>query len=148
MRPVDELAADLLRRGEPLRIKARGGSMLPFLRDGDVAVVNPVALTEIRVGDVVCYETSPGRIFLHRVVERAEDRIQAKGDALSFTHLVGPSEFLGRVVAIERRGRLKRLDRTAARWRGRIIASFSFMIPVLLPIVLGLRRGIRAARRG
>jgi hypothetical protein len=55
--------------------------MLPFLCDGDVALVVPAAGTEISVGDVVCYETSPGRFFMHRVIERTRDRFVAKGDA-------------------------------------------------------------------
>jgi len=49
MRRADELAVQVLRRGHPLRIKTRGGSMLPFLRDGDVALVVPSARTEIGV---------------------------------------------------------------------------------------------------
>jgi hypothetical protein len=148
MHLVDDLAADLLRRGERLRIKARGGSMLPFVRDGDVAHVMPSAGREIRVGDVICYETPPGGLILHRVVERDRDRFVAKGDALAFTEAIDRQHLLGRVVAVERRGRVRRLDTRTARWRNRAIASISPLLPRLLSLALRLRPVWRAAVRG
>src|ERR1700751_2900604 len=80
-RPVDELAIQVLRRDGLLRIKARGSSMMPFIRDGDVVVVRTTASTEVGVGDVICYETPSGKLFLHRVVGRAGDGFVAKGEA-------------------------------------------------------------------
>ena len=100
MRSGDDLAADLLRRGGPLRIKARGASMVPFLWDGDVVLVVPSTGTEVGVGDVICYETSPGRLFLHRVIERRRERFVAKGDALTLQiRITGRRE--GSVAIIE-----------------------------------------------
>jgi hypothetical protein len=148
MRPVEELAAQVLRRGERLRIKARGGSMLPFLRDGDVALVTPVAADGIDLGDVICYETLPGKLFVHRVIRRQRDRLVAKGDALVFTDLIDRTQLLGKVVAVERHGRVRRLDTRTARWLNRAIASLSPLFPPLLAVALGLRRLGRAAFRG
>src|SRR2546428_11972352 len=147
MRSGDDLAADLLRRGAPLRIKARGGSMLPFLRDGDVALVMPAVGTEIGVGDVICYETPPGRLFLHRVIERRWERFVAKGDALAFTDLIAPVQVLGKVVAVQRRGRFKRLDTRIGRWRNRAIAGVSTLIPFPVAFAIRVRRIVRAALR-
>lgn len=118
--------------------------MLPFLRDGDVARVLPANGPEIGVGDVICFETSPGRLCLHRVIARDGDRLVAKGDALLFAEAVGPPQLLGKVVAVERRGRVKRLDTRAARWRNLAIASVSPLLPRLLPLAIGLRRVWRA----
>jgi len=148
MRPVDDLGAQLLRRGERLRIKARGGSMVPFLWDGDVAVVTPTAASEVDVGDVVCYEMPPGRLYLHRVIARDRDRVVAKGDALPFTEVVERAQLLGTVVAIERHGRVRRLDTPTARWRKRAIASLSPALPRALALAGRLRRLWRAALRG
>lgn len=148
MRPVEDLAAQLLRRGGPLRIKARGGSMLPFLWDGDIALVTPAGTADVAVGDVICYETPPGRLFLHRLVERTRDRFVAKGDALTFPDVIDRRQLLGKVIAIERRGRIKRLDTRAAGCRNRAIASLSPFLPPLLPLAIGLRRVWRAAFRG
>ena len=148
MSPVAELAGELLRGGAPVRIKARGGSMLPFIRDGDVVLVNPAGNSEIRLGDVICYETSPGTLFLHRVVRRRAERFVTKGDALDFTDLVFPGQVLGKAVAVVGRRRLRRLDTRTARWRNRAIAFFSPILPQLLLPALRLRRKWRAALRG
>jgi hypothetical protein len=148
MRSVDDLAAQLLRRGKGLRIKARGGSMVPFLRDGDVALVTPTAGSEVGVGDVVCYEMPPGRLYLHRVIARDRDRVVAKGDALPFTEVVERAQLLGTVVAIERHGRVRRLDTRTAQWRNRAIASLSPALPRALALAGRLRRLWRVACRG
>ncbi len=148
MRQVADLAAHLLRRGGRLRIKARGGSMTPFLWDGDVALVTPTAGREVGVGDVICYEAPSGRLFLHRVIARDRDRFVAKGDALASTDVVERAQLLGKVVAVERHGRVRRLDTRAARWRNRAIASISPLLPRLLPLAVRLRRVWRAVFRG
>ena len=148
MRPADELAAQLLRRGAPLWIKARGASMLPFVWDGDVALVTPAAWRAIGVGDVVCYETPAGRLFLHRVIERTDDRFITKGDALVATEAIARAQLLGKVTAIERRGRMMRLDGRSARWRHRAIVCAGRLIPMFVAVAFGLRRTLRAALRG
>jgi len=146
--PAEELAAQVLRRGQHLRIKARGGSMLPFIWDGDVVLVTPTAPTSIVIGDVVCYETAPGRLFLHRIIRRDGDRFVTKGDALSSAEVIEPTELLGKVVGIERRGGISRLDTRAGRWRNRAAVCVSHVVPRLLPLALRLRRGLRAALHG
>ena len=122
--------------------------MLPFLRDGDVALVLPAARTEVGVGDVICYEASPGRLFVHRVIERARDRFLAKGDALACVDVIGPPQLLGKVVAIERHGRLRRLDSRIAHWRNRVVASLSRRLPLLFALAVDVGRSARAALRG
>ena len=120
--------------------------MIPFILDGDVVLVGPAGNSEILVGDVICYEISPGRLFLHRVIKRDGERFVSKGDALDFTDVVFPGQVLGRVVAIERHGRVKRLG--TARWRNRAIAFFSPLLPTLLSPAIRLRRMWKAALRG
>ena len=92
--------------------------MIPFLCDGDLVLVSPAGNSEIRVGDVICYETSPGRLFLHRVIRREREQFVTKGDALDFTDLVSPGQVLGKVVAIEWDGMVRRLAiRVRRLWR-------------------------------
>jgi signal peptidase I len=147
MRSVDELASQVLRRGRCLRIKARGGSMTPFLRDGDVALVAPAEAEAIRVGDVICYETAPGRLFLHRVVARQGARVVARGDALTSTAVISVRRVLGTVRAIERQGRTRRLDTRAARWRSRVVAFLSPALSRAVLLAIGVRRLVRAVLR-
>jgi hypothetical protein len=147
-RPGDELAAEVLRRGGSLRIKARGGSMLPFLRGGDVVTVAPTPSSAVTIGDVICYESPPGRLLLHRVIRRHDAGFVTKGDALSWTESIDAAAVLGTVVAIEREGRAVRWNSDAARRWNRVIASVSCLIPPLLAVVLPLRRLVRTVARG
>ena len=98
----------LLRTGR-VRFRARGLSMRPFLRDGDVVSVVRADPDHLGVGDVVCYESEPGRVALHRVVDRDADHLVAKGDALAWVERVPPERVLGRLAAVERRRGLERL---------------------------------------
>jgi signal peptidase I len=147
-RSAEDLAADLLRRGEPLRIKARGGSMMPFLRDGDTALVAPTPAGTIAIGDVVCYGAPAGTLVLHRVVGRERNRFVTKGDALRVTEVVDARNLLGRVVAVERQGRVRSFDTRVARWRHRIIAALGPVLPQCLVAAGRLKRAWRAVPRG
>ena len=122
--------------------------MLPLLWDGDVALVVPAARTEVGVGDVICYETLPGRLFVHRVIDRARDQFLAKGDALACVDVIDPPQLLGKVVAIERHGRLRRLDSRISRGRNRAVASLSRRLPLLFALAIHVGRSARAALHG
>jgi hypothetical protein len=119
--------------------------MLSFVQDGDLVLVSPAEGSEVRVGDVICYRESPGRLLLHRMIRRDGERLVTKGDALAVSELIFPGQLLGKVVAIERRGRVRRLDTGVARWRNRMIVLLSPLLPGLLPPAIWLRRLWRAA---
>jgi signal peptidase I len=136
-----------LRRGNPLRLRARGGSMLPFLRDGDLVVIRPAPASEIRIGDVLCYEPPAGGLCLHRVIAREKRGFVTRGDALAYVETVPDAAVLGLVTAVERRGRVKRLETPAARRQGRLIAHAAPALARLLPLARTVRRAVRAVRR-
>jgi signal peptidase I len=131
-----------LRRGNTLRLRARGGSMLPFLLDGDIVEVRPAVAAEVRVGDVICYEPPPGGLCLHRVIGREERGFVTRGDALAYVDTVPDVALLGVVIARERHGRRAALDTSRARRRGRLIAAVAPVLARLLPLVRGLRRAV------
>jgi signal peptidase I len=145
---VPDLAAESLQRGNALRVRARGDSMLPFLRDGDILHVRPVPAAAVRVGDVICYAPSPGKLHLHRVVVRDARGFVTRGDALPYVEDVPTAALLGRVVARERAGRLRCLDTPAARYRSRVIAAAAPLVARALPLARALRRGWRRLLRG
>jgi len=144
---LDDLAGQSLRRGNALRVLARGGSMLPFLRDGDVVLVRPATAAEVRIGDVICYEPPSGGLCLHRVIARKERGFVTRGDALAYAEVVPDATVLGVVTARERRGRRTALDTPRARWRGRVIALAAPALARCLPLARRLRRLTRALRR-
>jgi signal peptidase I len=128
-------------------VLARGDSMLPFLRDGDVLHVRPLPAAAVSVGDVICYAPSPGRLHLHRVVARDARGFVTRGDALPYVEDVPAAALLGRVIARERAGCLRRLDTPAARYRSRVIAAAAPLTARVLPLVRALRRAWRQVLR-
>jgi hypothetical protein len=104
-----DLARLALERTGRVRFRARGGSMHPSLRDGDVVSVARTSPDDIGIGDVVCYAPEPGRLTLHRVVGRDAACLVTKGDALGWVERVPVGRVLGKVTAVERRSRLARL---------------------------------------
>jgi hypothetical protein len=99
-----DLFAELLGRGLPVTLKARGGSMRPALQDGDVLTVAPLA-GPARVGEVVAARRG-GLLALHRVSEVRADAVRLCGDACARDDgLFTPDELLGRAVAVRRAGR-------------------------------------------
>jgi signal peptidase I len=137
-----------LRRGSRLRLRARGGSMLPFLRDGDLLVVRPAAAAEVGVGDVICYVPPSGGLCLHRVIAREDRGFVTRGDALAYVEIVPAAAVLGLVIGRERRGRRVALDTPAARRRARLVVAVAPVLARLLPLAGALRRAGRAVVRG
>lgn len=102
-----KLSAEVLRMGKSIRFEARGTSMQPILRDGDILVVAPLAAGWAKLGDVVLCQVTDEKLFIHRVIQRrtAGEGIQylVKGD-----HVPAPDAWIsgdqvyGRVVSAER----------------------------------------------
>lgn len=109
--PLAGLMRDVLGRGKPFRFEARGSSMYPAVRDGDVVTVAPLADDGPRTGDVVAFvHAATGGVRLHRVVGTAAGRYLVKGDnALASDGALDREALLGLVVGVERGGRALRL---------------------------------------
>jgi hypothetical protein len=121
-----DLVRDVLSRGLPFRFCARGGSMFPIIRDGDIISVVPFAARPPAVGDIIAFLHPTGeRLIVHRLVGKTSTAYLLQGDnhtpAQSDGWLPMPA-LLGRVSHIERKGRLVRLGLGSER---RIIALAS-----------------------
>jgi hypothetical protein len=108
--PLAGLMRDVLGRGKPFRFEARGASMYPAVRDGDVVTVAPLRGGGPRTGDVVAFvHAATGGVRLHRVVGAAGGRFRVKGDnALASDGALDREALLGLVVGVERGGRARR----------------------------------------
>jgi hypothetical protein len=102
------LSADLLRLGKTLRFQARGSSMQPLVRDGDILLVQPAGCHRIRVGDVVlCSSQAEHRVIVHRVVRkrltRDGMRYLVQGDQVSHPDgWMSDEQIFGQLIAIDR----------------------------------------------
>ena len=109
----------LLRRaaGGPVRVEARGTSMLPFARAGDSFTIAPTPSP--RVGDILLFEHR-GALTVHRLVRITSAGYLLKGDANAHPDGLFPLEaLLGRAVALHRAGCP---DRDLTRRRERLLA--------------------------
>jgi len=124
------IAQEVLGRGRALRFRAKGGSMSPFIRNGDVVEVVPLK-GKINLGDIVLYCSSHGNPVVHRVIQRRKESIITKGDSVPTSdEPVLSRQVLGRVVSVEKNGWRIRLDTPPGRLLNvllAIISPFSFL---------------------
>jgi hypothetical protein len=100
------LAAALLGEGRALHIVARGGSMSPFIGDGETVRLEPL-VSPPRPGDVALCRGPGGALTLHRVVRVMAAGVVTRGDAAAGDDPAVPlADVLGRAVAVSGRQRL------------------------------------------
>jgi hypothetical protein len=64
----EDVIRKLLGQGLRVRFQARGASMSPAIRDGEIVEVSPVIMSELRKDDIVLAKSSHG-FRLHRIVQ-------------------------------------------------------------------------------
>lgn len=102
-----ELMRAVLARSVPFRFRARGWSMDPFIRDGDVITISPLRGVLPRVGEVVAFAWSgTPSVVVHRVVGRRGTGSLIRGDGVPeyADGIIPPQNVLGRVTRVERNG--------------------------------------------
>ncbi len=102
-----------LARGQHVRLTNTGGSMLPFIHDGDVVELEPAGSSPL-FGHVVLVRcgSEPERYVLHRVVRVQGEIFFLRGDAQKACE--GPftrGDVLGRLSKSYGHGGVRRLDR-------------------------------------
>jgi signal peptidase I len=120
-----DLSLELLERGASLRFRAHGASMHPFIKNGNILIVEPVNDSPLDVGDIVFYRRSNNALTAHRLIKVENSPggtvFLTKGDSLGFIDPpVPPAQVLGRVIQIE--GNSKQLALTG--WQRRIFGRF------------------------
>ena len=82
-----------------------GTSMLPFLREGDLVIVRPIAWDKVRRGDIVTYRNG-AKFPTRRVFEKHAKLLSLRCDGwVTFADHVGADDILGRAEARFRDGR-------------------------------------------
>lgn len=100
-----EMFLEVLEKGFPLKIRLFGSSMYPFLKEGEVVIVQRRPWTDLRRGDILLYHRDR-RFIAHRVLKppkSLEDSCLCKGDTLKGVDPpVNLHQYLGRVEGVER----------------------------------------------
>jgi len=123
-----KLSENILEKKTGLRFLAKGRSMYPAIRDGDIVNVEPVKGQEIRLGDVVFYRNNEERMVVHRIIKK---RVRSdgcvfitRGDANRYGEEVVLNQIFGRVRILERKGRKTNITQSWGRLRGLISSAF------------------------
>ncbi len=116
-----EIVTGLLRQNIAVHFQAKGPSMNPVIRSGDVVLVRPLAANEPKPGAICLYQAH-GRLVLHRTIGRSKDAdtFRFTGDAaLHGEETVLRNDILGLAESLTRRGRERALDTALVRFAGR-----------------------------
>jgi hypothetical protein len=107
---LSALLNDVLARGVPFRFEARGYSMFPFIRNGDVVTISPLHGRRAGFGETVAFTGPAEGLVVHRVTARRPGYYEIRGDCSSRPDDAVPtSRVLGAVTRVERHGRRVRL---------------------------------------
>jgi hypothetical protein len=146
---LETLITDCLKNGRAVRFRAPGRSMHPTIRENETLVVAPAAPAWLSVGDIVL-SCCGVKITAHRIVWIDAETVAAetsaqpeaqplfilRGDACStYDPPVCAHQILGKVVAVERKGRMvnpyglrtelfRRFHRLASRLKSRLPSAF------------------------
>ena len=124
-RLFDAFSRELLREGNSIRFQARGASMSPTIRDGEIVYVTPAALADLRVGDIALVKGEMG-FRLHRLVvaDAEQDVFITRGDcALEDDPAVSGEEIIAKAEAKEVRIARLMVRASLKGWTGRLFCG-------------------------
>lgn len=131
-----ELLRAVLGKGMPFRFRAKGFSMSPFIKDGDVVTLSPMSAHSPRVGDVVAFlYPGSGKLAIHRVVEKKGGSSLIMGDNCPGPDGMIPAKnILGCVRKVERDGKKVYLGLGPERFVIAFLTRRRLLFPLLLPV--------------
>lgn len=128
------LLEDILAHGADFRFQAAGGSMSPFIRNGDILVISPLAGKEPSLGVVVAFKhPAKGGLVVHRLVGRHQNIWLLRGDSYtSATFDMVPTEnLLGQVSWIKHNGKQTRFSLGIERIPIAMLSRSNLLMPIL-----------------
>jgi len=107
---LSSLMTAVLEKRLPFRFQASGGSMSPFIRNGDIITIAPVQ-GAIHIGDMLAFrQPECGQLRVHRVIARRSGAFLLRGDnGYHNDGWVTSERILGRISRIEHKDRSIRL---------------------------------------
>ena len=139
-----ELLQATLAKGAPFRFQARGFSMDPFIRDGDVITVSPLGEESPGLGDVVAFvQREIEKLLIHRVIRIKANSYFMKGDNTTGVDSPVPTaNVLGLVTRVERGHKRVLIGLGPERFLITLLTRKEWMIP-LVRVAVKLRGSIR-----
>lgn len=108
----DIITREVLAQGYKVRVKGRGHSMYPFVRADDELLIDPTEPARLKIGDIIFFRRSRDLYVAHRLIKRLDsNNLITKGDNLDYYDAPVPvDQVLGRIISIERNGRIQNMD--------------------------------------
>jgi signal peptidase I len=143
---LDLLLSDVVARGMSFRFRARGYSMYPFIRDGDVLTIVRKPAQQLQTGHVVAVRRpGTGKIVVHRIISRRSNGFRVQGDnAVVSEGLVPGDGVLGVVIRVERGDKRVMLGQGPERYLIAYLSRHHWLRPIIYRsagIISYLRRG-------
>lgn len=135
----------VLGEGGRVRIRVKGNSMRPFLRDGrDTAVLAPLQARRLRRGMLLLFRYR-GQVILHRLRHTGHDHLTAAGDGnYRASEYPVREDVIGYAEAIEKNGRT--IKYLSARWR--MLSAVSLTRAAIRRTVLDILGAVRRTNAG
>ena len=119
----------LLDEGHTVTLPLRGRSMRPFLEDGRDKALLTRPDRELRVGDPILAETSPGHYVLHRLVSLNGQAVTLLGDGNLTPEHCTTADVRALAIGFYRKGRTQLDSIEGRKWR-----IYSWVWMRLLPV--------------
>lgn len=141
---LSELLQAMIKKKVPFRFRAKGFSMSPFIRDGDIITVCSLSNASPGLGDIVAFiNPSTRKLIVHRIVRKSNNSYLIKGDnSPELGDLIHKEDILGCVNNIERGGKDIFLGLGPERFliafltRRRLLSPLLFLVRRLVPSVM------------
>jgi signal peptidase I len=139
------LANEMHLKGGALCFKARGSSMYPFIRDGDILAIQPVKVNDLRTGDILSFKSTAQKVVAHRLVQKhfrkGDIFLRTRGDAaMEPDDLITENQIIGRVSKIKRGHKVILINHKFRRLMSVTWTKCAPLGPLLLKFVVSIRR--------
>ena len=140
-----QLLRAVLDKGAPVRFRAKGFSMSPFIKNEDLVTLSPLQNASPGMGDVIAFVLQgTDKLCVHRVVGKKGDFYVTKGDNTSEADESVPREkILGFVTRVERDGKEVFLGLGPERFVIAFLGCRGLLLPLILPVWKVIRAMIK-----
>ena len=128
------LMVDVLTQGKDFRFKATGGSMSPFIRNGDMLQISPLSDKKPGLGQVLAYHNPvTGSLIIHRLVGSSATYMLFRGDsyARNMQEKVSNEDLIGLVTAIEKTSKVSHFSLGIERIPIALLSRYNLLFPII-----------------
>ncbi len=141
------LVKETITKGEECPLFPIGSCMAPLICHKDRVIAKYTAADDVHLGDIVVYQVSSDRLFLHRVIYKRVNgghvTLLTKADNLLLAEPpITADRILAKVTAVEKGSRTIRLDSKSSCFFNRWLARYSYCIHLLASHLRSLKRAL------